>query len=245
MDFADQKFRPRWPTALLFLPLIGLFIGLGIWQLERAAEKRALADEVRARADLPALRLDAPVTDVETLRFRRLEATGTYDHDDQIFLENRRHGQRAGFHVITPLRLTGLDLRVLVNRGWIPADDRGQPVAAPVPLGTVLVEGEAHIPAPPALVLHGGPEAAAAWGDRWPYLTLELFASTVAYPLQPAVILLDPAAEGGFLRKWPRELPKEGMHIGYAVQWFAFAIIALAVLLRLSLRQPGGRGPAS
>ena len=54
--------------------------------------------------------------------------------------------------------------------------------------------------------------------------------------MQPVVILLDPEAADGFVRSWPRELPKEGMHLGYAVQWFAFALIALAIWIRMSMR---------
>jgi surfeit locus 1 family protein len=62
----------------------------------------------------------------------------------------------------------------------------------------------------------------------------------VAYRVQPVVMLLDPAEGGGFVRDWPRELPKEGMHLGYAIQWFAFAVIALVIWLRLSLAKSGG-----
>jgi surfeit locus 1 family protein len=220
-------------------------VSLGVWQLNRAEEKRALAETLRARADLPPFALDAPVKDVEALRFRTLTAFGSYEPEGQILLENRRHGSRNGFHVITPLRLAGSDLRVLVNRGWIPANERGEPGAAPAPEGEIRVQGQTHIPAPPALALDGGPEGAAAWARRWPYLTLELYAATVDYPTQPVVILLDPDAEGGFVRRWPKELPKEGMHIGYAVQWLAFAVIALAIYLRLSLhrREPEATAP--
>jgi surfeit locus 1 family protein len=56
------------------------------------------------------------------------------------------------------------------------------------------------------------------------------------------VILQDPDTPGGFLRSWPREMPKEGMHIGYAIQWFAFAVIALVLWLRLSLVRPPETG---
>jgi surfeit locus 1 family protein len=95
------------------------------------------------------------------------------------------------------------------------------------------------VPAPPALALHAGEDAAKAWGARWPYLTLPLYAATVSHPLQTVVVLQDPADPHGFVREWPRELPKEGMHIGYALQWFAFALIGLVVFLRLSVTRGG------
>jgi surfeit locus 1 family protein len=144
--------------------------------------------------------------------------------------------------VITPLRIEGSEMRVLVNRGWIPAAADGSATPAPVPEGVLTVTGHTHVPAPPALVLHGGKDAAKAWGVRWPYLTVELFAAAAGYRVLPVVILQDPEGPQGFLRSWPRELPKEGMHIGYAIQWFAFALIAMVLWLRLSLvrRSKGG-----
>jgi len=232
-------------ATLLVAAAVALFVVLGLWQLERAEEKRAIAETLRTRAELPAKRLDeTPVKNIEALRFRTLTATGAYEPDGQILLENRRNGHRNGFHVITPLRIAGSDLRVLVNRGWIPADAAGQPTDAPAPPGELTVIGETHIPEAPALALHDGSDAAISWGERWPYLTLDLYAATVNYPIQPVVILLDPETKGGFVRNWPREFPKEGMHIGYALQWFAFAVIALAIYLRLSVTRRQDKGAA-
>jgi surfeit locus 1 family protein len=235
MRLGDLDFRPRWiPTLLLTLP-IPLFIALGFWQLDRAEQKREQALILSERAEMPALQITAPITDPEALRFRKLEARGVFEPEGQILIENRRHGNRTGFHVITPLRVEGAAPRVLVNRGWIPAGADGGPAAAPVPAGVVTVSGEAHLPSPPALALHGGPEAAKAWGRRWPYLTTDLYAAAFGHPVQPLVMLQDPGDAGGFLRSWPRELPKEGMHLGYAVQWFAFAAIALVLWFRLGI----------
>jgi surfeit locus 1 family protein len=241
MNFGDLEFNFRWaPTLLLALP-IPLFVGLGLWQLDRAEEKRASAQTLSERSQLPPYRLDGILADAESLRFRGIRARGTFESEGQIYIENRRHAGRTGFHVITPLRLADTDMRVLVNRGWIPAQSDGTRSRAPAPEGLVEVTGETHIPAPPALVLHGGPEAAVAWGERWPYLTLDLFAAVSDYPLQPLVILQDAGDDGGFVRVWPAEPPKEGMHIGYALQWFAFALIALVLYLRLSLVRRGDR----
>ena len=94
-------------------------------------------------------------------------------------------------------------------------------------------------------MLHGGPDAAKDWGQHWPYLTVDLYAAVADYPLQPVVILEDPDDAAGFLRNWPREMPKEGMHIGYAIQWFAFAAIALVLWLRLSLVRRNDAGVAA
>lgn len=242
MQFGDLRFRFRWMPTLLFALPIPLFVGLGLWQLDRADQKREQARELSERVQMPALELGALVNDPQDLRYRRLRAYGVFEAAGQILIENRRQGSRTGFHVITPLHIEGSEMRVLVNRGWIPAAADGSATPAPVPDGRVTVTGESHIPFPPALVLHRGPDAAKQWGTRWPYLTVDLFAAVAGYPVHPVVILLDPDNPDGFLRSWPREIPKEGMHIGYAIQWLAFALIALVLWLRLSLVRRSGTG---
>jgi surfeit locus 1 family protein len=237
MGIGNYAFRFRWLPTLLLAIALPVFVAFGLWQLDRAEQKRELAELLQTRTALPAYRLEALVTDPEAVRFRKLTARGRFESAGQIFLEGRRHANHAGFHVITPLHIEGGEVRVLVNRGWIPADAAGLPTDAPIPEGLVTVNGETYIPAPPALVLQGGTDAAAAWGERWPYLTTALYAARVDYPVQPVAILEDPADEGGFVRSWPAEPPKEGMHIGYAIQWFAFAVIALILYLRLSLER--------
>jgi len=244
MRFGDVKIHFRWmPTLLLALP-IPLFVALGIWQIDRAEQKREQARVLGERAQLPALELGDPITDPETLRFRKLRAQGTFEAEGQILITNRRQAGRIGFHVITPLRIRGSDNRVLVNRGWIAASGDGSSVAVPIPAGEVTVTGEAHLPASPALALHGNPEAAKDWGRRWPYLTLELYTAATGIRIQPVVMLQDPGTAGGFVRVWSQEMPKADMHTGYAIQWFAFALIALVLWLRLSLvRGLDGRTP--
>lgn len=235
MRFGEFGFRFRlWPTLLLAVA-VPLFLALGFWQLERAEQKREQANTASERSALPPLRIDSLVADVAPLRYRRVQVEGVLEPQRQIFIENRREGGRSGFHVITPLRIAGSDVRVLVNGGWVPDVGPGLLPSVEVPSGTIEVTGEVSTPSPPALVLERENRGATAWGKRWPYLTVELFAAGAPYPVQPFVILQSPADPTGFQRHWPKEPPKEGMHIGYALQWFAFALIASVLYLRLSL----------
>jgi len=244
MRFVDLNFRFRWVPTLLLVLSIPLFFGLGFWQIDRAEQKREQARTLDQRTRMPVMELDKPVDDPEVLRFRKLRVRGTFEVAGQILIENRRRGNRIGFHVITPLRILGSDRRVLVNRGWIAAAGDGSPTATPVPEGEVTVTGEAYLPAPPALVLHGGPEVVKGWGRRWPYLTLELYRVATGARIEPIVILQNPDDVGGFLRVWPRELPREDRHIGYAIQWFAFAFITLVLWLRFGLVRSDGTSTA-
>jgi surfeit locus 1 family protein len=70
-------------------------------------------------------------------------------------------------------------------------------------------------------------------GALWPYLDWHLLAER-AGPMQEGVVLRqDAAAEGALLRIRPAMEEKRGMHIGYAVQWFAFAAIVALATMRL------------
>lgn len=236
MRVGQHRFRPRLAALVLLLLPACLCVALGFWQLERADGKRRLAAELAYRAEASPLVIgDAPV-DPEATRYRRVHATGRLEAEGQIYIESRRDAGRLGFHVITPLHVTGSERRVLVNRGWVAE------IPAPVPEGEVTVYGIADVPSAPALALHGDVGAAKGWGTRWPYLTLPLYAAFRPAPLHGVIVLQDPADSNGFARHWPRELPKEGMHLGYALQWFAFAAIAFALFVRLSLareHEPG------
>jgi surfeit locus 1 family protein len=98
----------------------------------------------------------------------------------------------------------------------------------------VIVNGLIQQPSPPALAL-GNPSD---WDRAWPYFTVEDYAARVDFPVLPLLLLQDPADTSGFVREWRIKEPTPWMHIGYAIQWFAFALIALVIYLRLSMQGP-------
>lgn len=232
MNLRDYQFQPRiLPTAAVVIAL-PLLVGLGVWQLDRRAEKEALAADLARLRQLPPMELNAANADAPISAHRRLAAEGRFETDRQIFLENRRQGNRIGYEVITPLRLADSERRLMVDRGWLPAEGQ-QPPPAPAPDARVRVEGIGQVPNPPVMAL-GNP---GDWGQSWPYFTLEDYASRERIPLLPVMLLLSPDSPNGFQRNWPEERPNPMMHLGYAIQWFAFALIAALIYLRLSFER--------
>ncbi len=209
-----------------------LLLGLGVWQLDRAAEKQRMADDLERLRQLPPMELNAANAADPIPAHRELTVQGVFEPERQVFLENRRQGNRVGYQVITPLRLEGSELRLMVNRGWVPAEGR-QPPAAPAPAAKVQVAGVSNRPSPPAIAL-GDP---ADWGQSWPYFTIEDYAARERVPLSPVLLLQSPESPHGFQRNWPQERPNPMMHLGYAIQWFAFALIAAVIYLRLSFER--------
>jgi surfeit locus 1 family protein len=225
--------------------LAPLFVGLGIWQLDRAEQKRNLGASLEMRRKLPPLSLNGPYPDAEQLRFRQVAARGHYLYDKSVLIENRKHQGKTGFHLITPLQLHESDRILLINRGWIAHDRLDRALATANEADIVSIHGEVRIPHPPAIELKQEKTATGDALPRWPYLTLDHYSDWSGMDILPFIVLLSAQEENGFVRQWPHPRVSDMMHIGYAIQWFAFAIITLLVWLRLSVHKQNTNGVAS
>jgi surfeit locus 1 family protein len=213
--------------------MLALLVSLGRWQLDRAHEKEGRQAMLDARMEEPPLRLTGSVPSAEPLLFRRVVASGEWLAERQLFIDNQIHEGRAGFAVVTPLRIGGGSDVVLVNRGWI-ARDASYPHAPTVaaPAGPVTVSGLATVP--PARFVELSAETIA--GNVWQNLTVERFRAQTGLPALPIVILDDRPAAG---LKSLHERPDAGVakHREYALTWFALAATVLALWIALNVRK--------
>jgi len=208
-----------------------LFVLLGDWQLDRAAEKRALDRDFSAVG--PALPL--PPAGHAVPRYQRVIAQGRYDSAHQFLLDNMSEAGRAGVHVLTPLLLAD-GSAILVDRGWAAfGATRDMLPDVGVPSAPRAVTGRLdELPRP-------GIELAAPPGKGWPRLTsypkMPELASALGRQLRPQRILLDPREPDGMVRNWRLSDMTAERHLGYAIQWFAFAATAVAAWFALGLRR--------
>jgi surfeit locus 1 family protein len=166
--------------------------------------------------------------------FRRVVATGAYLPDAQVFIDNRlNESGRAGFHVVTPLRIEGAGHAVLVNRGWI-ARDAAYPKApaAPAPAGVVTVHGLAAVP--PARVLELSANVVA--GEVWQNLSIAKYRELKRIDVLPFVVLANPPSPG---LAAVEEKPDAGVarHQEYALTWFSLAATVVVLWLVVNLRR--------
>lgn len=236
MPNSTLQFRIQAVPTVVMVIMMPVFIALGIWQLERAEQKRNTASSLEMRRKLPALQISQNLPDAEQLEFRKLIAEGRLLSEKTVLIENRKHQGKRGFHVITPLQLAGTGQIVLINRGWIPQQGQDKTPAIPSPHGALIIQGEANLPQPPALDLDLMIDTTDSM-PSWPFLTLENYTTWSGLEILPFLILQSPEKSSGFIRQWPQPQANDAMHIGYAVQWFAFALIALLIWLRLSLHK--------
>lgn len=229
---------PAWAVLLTVLGLV-LFGSLGGWQLERAREKQALSDAfLRGGAQA----VDATARDFDGLaRYQRIRLRGTYDGTRQVLIDNMPSAAgRPGYRVLTPLARADGRGWVLVDRGWVPLGaTRADLPDLAVDAGEREVSGILDVLPVPGLRV--GPAASPGDAD-WPRVMLfpteADVESALEVDVESRVVLLDADAADGFEREWRPALgfgPQR--HLGYAIQWFAFAVVAVVLLVALNLRR--------
>ncbi|HEX7043153.1 MAG TPA: SURF1 family protein [Burkholderiales bacterium] len=238
------RLRTLLVPTLAALVLVPLFCGLGFWQLRRAEEKQALQAEYDRRAAAPPVTLHAAPVAVDEVQYARVQARGVYETEYQVLWDNRIHNGVPGYHVLTPFRIENSAMRVLVNRGWVPAPPSRSELPDVAPPSTpVAISGTAVVPRVDFLLGELDPLTRTP-PTVWQQIDLERYAAQVDWPLQPIVILLDPASPGGYVREWARLDAGIAVHWGYAFQWFALAATAVVVYGVLVVRWHRRNSPA-
>jgi surfeit locus 1 family protein len=240
IGFGSRELRAPWWLALLTLAAILLFLQLGRWQLHRAAEKRLqqMAFELGAlqTTDLGA-RAVAAVPRYQQVRFR-----GHYEPAHQFLLDNMTDAGRIGYQVLSPFRLDDGRL-LLVNRGWLPLPGGSRNTLPDVSVdgaqSQLLVGRVDELPVTGIAIGRAPPEAGAAWPKRTSFPTSAELAAALAKPIEARQILLGANEPNGFVRQWKSasaQFPPL-RHIGYAIQWWAFAVLALVLFVVLNLKR--------
>ena len=237
--------RPKWILShLAVLVLILSMILLCAWQVRRLHEKQERNALIEANSAGPASGVEALDGDPAATQYRLVRITGTYDPDHEVAIRNHSDGAGPGRWIVTPLRLTGSNRVVLVLRGFLPAvdDDTTPPFdGAGAPSGEVTVEGWAQ----PTQEREGlgptdPPDGVLAEMAR---VDVPRIAQQLGSPVAPMWVQAstrqsaDPVAPLA-----PVALPSldEGPHLGYAVQWAIFTLIAIGgypLVLRKVARQ--------
>ncbi len=245
-DLSTLK-RPRWVLATAVgLGFAILFVFLGLWQLDRLDERQTRNAAIIARSDEPVRPLTGLIADYvgneDRLAHRRTTVVGTYRADEEFLSVGRVYGDVVGTLVVTPLDLEDGSV-LMVVRGVAPSGIAGPPaVGYEVPRGTVTLDGligEGEAPLrigeadPPSGTIESISRIDLAFIDVW-----------VEGNVLPFTLLLDtqsPPSAAEPTRIPPEEL-SDGSHLGYAIQWFAFAVIAVvgvvALLRRAAKNEP-------
>jgi surfeit locus 1 family protein len=228
-------------TLAIPLAFASVFIRLGVWQLDRLSERRAFNKLLAGRGEAQAIDLKTLTTDTSLGHYRRVTVSGRFDYEHQIVYAGRSRQGSPGVYLLTPLRSEMGDTVVLVNRGWVYSPDAGAVDESRWREGdSAKVTGYAET------YVRGDPKASPSNPRRLHALDFATVERLVGAPIAPYfVVRTDTAATPvpGAVDSVPArlEIPPldEGPHQSYAIQWFAFATIAVVggvLLARISGR---------
>lgn len=235
------QFRFRWIPFLVMLLLVTLGLSLAQWQQRRAEEKIARAARLQAGNLAAPLALTAapllPV-DAEAIEYRRVTLTGHFVPAWTVYLDNRPYKGQAGLHVLTPFRIDGSNMHVLVAQGWLPRNnaDRTRIADYTTPTGTVTIQGIARLKA--GHVMQLGTAAPLAPQAIVQNADIAQLAQASGLAFQPLLVeQTGPVSASLPVRDWPAPDLGADKHRGYAFQWLALALMAFLFFVFTGFRR--------
>ncbi len=224
---ADIEFRFSFISVLFYLIVITILISLGFWQLARAEEKKEILLKQQLSGAKKSIKFSSLI-DLSSyrLRYRETEMTGQYDQQHQFLIDNQINNGQAGFFVMTPYKVDGMNKAVLINRGWIPiTKDRRVLPNVTISTLTTAVKGRINNFPVVGIRLDGAEIPTEGWPSIVQVVDSQVLSKKLGYSLFPFQIELDSKMKDGYSRNWKKKsvmLPEK--HIAYAVQWFGLAI---------------------
>jgi surfeit locus 1 family protein len=208
---------------LLVMLLVAICLAMAWLQLWRAGTRGATFEREQAALLSTPVSLSPQQRDREKLLDRAATARGRWLAGKTLFLDNKIHRSRPGYHVLTPLQLSGSEVVVLVNRGWIPAPRlRSDVPAVPTATGEVEVSGVTRSFETRIFELQETPPQGAVWqhvreADYRRYSGLDAL---------PVLLLQTGADNDGMIRDWGSAENPATKHHGYMAMWLVFAVMA-------------------
>jgi surfeit locus 1 family protein len=214
-------------TALVVLPLL---LCLGVWQLQRAEEKRQTQALFAAEQALPPR--DLMQLPEQPPQYARLQLRGHYDNARTFLLDNRVLHGRFGYEVLSVFMPVNSSTAVLVNRGWVAGDSaRLQRPRITAVEGEVNITGSVYRDTTRIYFVDNAHEV--AWPKLIQNLRIDDLQQQLDTPILPFTVRLDADMPGAYHTEWQVVAASFGpeRHIAYAVTWFALAFALVIVWL--------------
>ncbi|MBK8816293.1 MAG: SURF1 family protein [Methylococcaceae bacterium] len=213
--------------SIAYLCILPVLIALGIWQLNRAEEKKAvLILQERSQHTERLILTDNLSGNVDAILYKNVRSTGHYDIEHQYLLDNQVHERRVGYFVLTPFVLKNEKKAVLVNRGWVGlGKTRSDKPDIDISSEERSINGRINRFPSVGLKLKGAEIPTKTWPSIVQIVDNEVISQQLGYKLMPFQIELDRTEADGYIREWRTDSPMPPeKHVAYAVQWFLLAI---------------------
>uniref|UniRef100_F6XNX8 SURF1-like protein n=1 Tax=Ciona intestinalis TaxID=7719 RepID=F6XNX8_CIOIN len=235
-----SKNRTQDPTGKwLMLAFPASAFGLGVWQWRRKAWKSNLIKELEQKTTAEPILFPTDLSELQNLEYRPLIVRGTFDHSKELYIEPRSlidrsknkpidagsvmsiQNKNMGVLVITPFHVTDHDITILVNRGFVPKEQKNPKarMSGQIEKEIEIVGLLRHNEKRPPLSPKNNPVR-----NHWFYKDLDQMGSlTGAEP-----ILLDAVFEssvpGGPIGGQTRVSLRDE-HLSYMITWFSLSAI--------------------
>jgi cytochrome oxidase assembly protein ShyY1 len=236
--------------AIFTLVMLAVFVGLGVWQLQRRVEKHALIAALTERlaaapGALPSSSQWSALTPAKD-EFRRVSFTATYAPvpDAMVYSSGssvREDISGPGTWAFIPARLAGGET-VVINTGFVPntMQDRGledRTVARLMTNQPVMLTGYIRFPEKAGMLTPTENLAKRLWFTRDHLAMAQALGWGEAAPFY--IDLESPMPPSGVPKPGPLEVHLKDDHMQYAITWFALAgavVVAFGVWMRAQTR---------
>lgn len=232
--------------GLFTLLMLALFVGLGVWQLQRRVEKHALIAALTERLAAAPEALPPPAQwsklKPASDEFRRVHFSAIYQPAPDVMVYSSGSAVREdisgpGTWAFLPARLPGGET-IVINAGFVQntMQERSVEDRAVAPLVTsqpANLTGYLRFPEKAALLTPPENIATRLWFTRDPRAMAAVLGWGEVAPFY--IDLERPVPANGIPKPGPLEVHLKDDHLQYAITWFALAgavVIALGIWLR-------------
>jgi surfeit locus 1 family protein len=215
-------------SLILLISLTAALAGLGSWQVARLYWKEKLIARIESRVNaepqpVPG-RAEWPKINADDYEYRRVRVAGTLLHDKetQVYAST---DLGPGYWVLTPISVAD-GTTVLVNRGFVPTDHRNPATRSAGNLpGEATVTGLLRLTEPEGTMIRSNIPSE----DRWYSRDVAAIAEKRGLSnVAPYFIDADSTANpGGLPVGGQTQLVFANHHLGYAITWYALALMSL------------------
>lgn len=226
----------RVPYLAFFITVIAvvLMTGLGFWQLDRMAQKKARLASIEAKQQKAPLNLKALFTMDTDVRDVKVTFSGKAKDLNVLLLDNKLHNGQPGYHVLVPVEAS--EGSVLVNLGWVAAPKlRSELPVIDIDPSELEYKGRIAVPSVNPMVKETASNLT-AFPARIQSIELAFLEQQLGFTLLPFTVQIDAPANEQFVRDWKPVVMPPQKHLAYALQWFGLAVAAIVVFLAVMKR---------
>lgn len=238
LSIGRRVFKPSLIPTLGFILLLPVLLRLGVWQLDRAEEKRQLISALELKSEQAPVPLDEAIA-LKTPDMTRIISDGTPVSDVTLVIDNQTRDGRLGYEIYGLWQPSGGQQPILVSRGWLPRKDFYEKVPEIPAFEAQQLEGSLYFSKGANAVVASN----AVWQEydgvwllgQFDFQTLAEKVEKMGYDSAPFIIRMQPDTQSKFVRQWALVASPPEKHIAYAIQWFAmaFALVMLFIILNL------------